>query len=146
MTTSVGDFLNDASEIAASESGREVTFATFQRRNSQVTEHGNLAIGAVRLVLNLAIRQPTKQDAAMLRVFVRNRFLFKCFAKTLNFVFQLLIVTFKPIIFLFETLELFSELDKPFFQNRGAATLVDEFVDGGQQVCDHGLHSGDQGT
>ena len=139
MTTSVSNFLDDASNVSAGKIRREVTFATFQRRVSHQACHGSLAIRAVRLVLNLAIRQPTKQDAAMLRVFVRNRFLFKCFAKTLNFLFQVLILCFKPIVFLFETLELFPELDNSFLEDCRTPVLGDDLIESCEQVSD-GVH------
>ncbi|NQT13173.1 MAG: hypothetical protein HQ582_10520 [Planctomycetes bacterium] len=65
----------------------------------------------------------------MLRVFIRNRFLFKLSAKMLVFLQDLLMFSFKPVVFLLETLELFPELDKPFFQNSCTPMLRDELVE-----------------
>lgn len=135
------NFGNNPTQVRTRKACRELTFATFKRNMPHDADHRMLTVGAIHLVLNLAIREPTKQDAAMLRVFIRNRFLFKLTAKLTNLVFQLLIFSFKPIIFLFESLTLLSQLDDSFLENRCASVLSNEPFDSSQQFREQGVAS-----
>lgn len=126
MSSNLG---NDTFKVASGEARTEVTFGTMKRKHESNRNHRDFAGGAVRLVLNVAIRKPSKKHAAIFRVFVGDGLRFKLFAKFIVFCFQTLILAFKPIVFFLEVLQLLAKENKSFLNDRGTSVLSDKGVE-----------------
>ncbi len=136
-------FRERGKQVLPVQTSDKFTFGAFKRQHSLKAHHGLLAIGAVSVWLNIAVRVPTSKDAAILKKIIWNSYFFKFFSQVVYLAFKFLVFCFKPVVFLLELLELFANENQSLFLNSRTSVFVDRFFDEVKKA--HIFSANDQG-
>ncbi|MEZ6130358.1 MAG: hypothetical protein R3C59_16870 [Planctomycetaceae bacterium] len=105
-----------------------MTWFTFERKRTGETGHRHFAFGTVHLLFNLPIWQPKEEHAAMLYKFVGGGLLIELCFQFVVFALKCGIHALKPLVFLFEMLQLIAKQKKPLLQDGSTAMFSDKLV------------------
>lgn len=117
------------------------TFATFEREDTFKANHDPLAVGAVRVRLNLTVRKPTEKDVSRFYKVLWTRLGLKLAAKVINLSFKVAVGFLKLFVFLSEVVDLATDKREMVLQNRSTSMFPDKFIKKGEQFH----HRGDVG-